>query len=330
MKALVSVIIPVHNTKDYLKESIDSIIAQKEFLHEIIIVNDGSTDGSGELIDKLYSELNFIKIFHTPNQRQGPARNLGTQESTGEYIYYFDSDDISVPGLFKAFHQKVSEFPDLEVFCFSGVPFVDENYSADEETKRQLTNSQYYSRKLNKYCDTGEEAFNLLYPIKSFSPLPYLYIFKKSVIVENKIKFREIRLEDEEFGFQLFLHAGKTLISDEVFCKRRMREGSTMQLNRCFADMYGYMKTIETLEKLRSMAYLKDETKRNIFNKILNLSKAIIMMKVSSRIKLSKDEKSVYKKSLRKYIFSDGNLLSLYYTYYAEYNLRLIKKRLFG
>ena len=190
---------------------------QKEYVHEIIIVDDGSTDGSGDLIDKLYSKFDFIKIFHTPNQRQGPARNLGNQESTGDYIYYFDSDDVAVPGLFKAFHEKVLEYPDLDIFCFSGQPFVDPDYKADEETKKNIKASVYYSRKINKCCDTGEEAFNLLYPIKSFSPLPYLYIFKKSVILENNIKFREIRLEDEEFVFQLFLHAGKTLISNEDF-----------------------------------------------------------------------------------------------------------------
>ena len=329
MKALVSVIIPVHNTIDYLKEAIDSIMEQKEYVHEIIIVDDGSIDGSGELIDKLYSKFDFIKIFHTPNQRQGPARNLGTQESTGDYIYYFDSDDVAVPGIFKAFTQKVLEYPDLNIFCFSGQPFVDSAYKADEETVKSLTASVYYSRKINKSCDTGEEAFNLLYPIKSFSPLPYLYIFKKSVIVKNNIKFREIRLEDEEFVFQLFLHSGKTLISNEVYCNRRMREGSTMQLNRCFADMLGYIKTIETLGKLRELKHLQSETKDNLMKKILNLVKAIIMMKASSSIQLSKEEKDIYRESMKKYVYCNANLFFLYYTYSTEYKLRMLKKRLF-
>ena len=328
MKTLISVIIPVYNTKQYLQSAIDSIIQQKEYVHEIIIVDDGSTDGSAELINELYSKFDFVKIFHTPNQRQGPARNLGTDASTGDYIYYFDSDDIAVPGLFKAFSEKVLEYPDLEIFCFSCQPFVDPNYAADEETRKSLTSTEYYFRKITKFCNSGEEAFNLLYPIKSFSPLPYLYIFKKSVIVENNIKFREIRLEDEEFVFKLFLHARKTYVSNEVFCKRRMRKGSTMQLYRCFADMYGYMKTIETLEKLRELKHLQTETKDNLMKKILNLVRAIIMMKASSSVQLSKEEKKIYKASLSKYVYSNSDVFFLYHTYSTEYKLRMLKKRI--
>lgn len=328
MNALISVIVPVYNTKVYLKESIDSIIEQKEFVHEIILVNDGSTDGSGELLEELYSKIDFIKIFHTENKRQGPARNLGTSKSTGDYIYYFDSDDVALPGIFKAFNEHILKYPNLDIFCFSCLPFVDKEYQADEETKKVLKSTEYYFRKISAFCNSGEEAFNMLYPIKSFSPLPYLYIFKKSVAVENKIKFREIRLEDEEFVFQLFLHAGNTFISNEVFCKRRMREGSTMQLNRCFADMYGYIKTIETLENLRKLEHLKTETKRNLMNKIHALIKAIIFMKVSSGIKLFDDEKVIYKKALSPYILRDISLFFYYYTYSLEYKLRMFKQRM--
>lgn len=330
MKASVSVIIPVHNTKAYLKEAINSIIRQKEYVHEIIIVDDGSTDGSAEIVDELYSQFSFIKIFHTENQRQGPARNLGTQESTGEYIYYFDSDDIAVEGLFKAFSEKILEYPDIDIFCFSGQPFVDPNYSTDEVTRKSLTSTEYYFRRINALCNTGEQAFNLLYPIKSFSPLPFLYIFKKSIITKNNIKFREIRLEDEEFVFQLFLHSGKTFITNEVYCNRRMREGSTMQLNRCFADIWGYIKTNETLEKLRSLDHLKLETKQNLLKKIQNLIQAIIYMKVSSNLKLTQEENKIYKNSLKPYIRSNKKLFILYHTYAIEYKLRIFKKKWFG
>ncbi|NWF90110.1 MAG: glycosyltransferase [Ignavibacteriaceae bacterium] len=329
MKPLVSVIIPVYNTKFYLKEAIDSVIDQKEFIHEIILIDDGSTDGSGELLEELYSKIPYIKILHTKNQRQGPARNLGTSISTGNFIYYFDSDDLVSPGLFKAFHDTISSHPNLDIFCFSCLPFVDPNYQTDSETRKLLESTEYYLRKISALCKTGEEAFNLLYPLKSFSPLPYLYLFRKSVITNNKIGFRSIRLEDEEFVFQLFLHAGETLISNDVYCKRRMREGSTMQLNRCFADMFGYMKTIETLEKLRQIEHLKPETKINLLNKIQVLVKAIIFMKVSSNIKLNSEEKMIYKTSLAPYVNNNLRLFFYYHTYAFEYKLRMLKQNLF-
>lgn len=330
MKALITVIIPVYNTKAYLKDAIDSIIEQKEYVHEIILINDGSTDGSGDVLEELYSKINFIKIVHTKNQRQGPARNLGTNMSTGDYIYYFDSDDVACPGLFKAFDEHISKNPDLDIFCFSCLPFVDKDYKTDEKTKKSLESTEYYFRKISVFCRTGEEAFNLLYPIKSFSPLPYLYIFRKSILGKNKIEFRPIRLEDEEFVFQLFLHAGETLISNDVFCNRRMREGSTMQLNRCFADILGYIKTIETIEKLRKLEHLKSETKKNLMNKIHALIRAIVFMKVSSNIKLSSEEKIVYKKSLTPYVLRDKSLFFYYHTYSLEYKLRMFKQKMFS
>ena len=107
-----------------------------------------------------------------------------------------------------------------------------------------------------------------------------------------------------------------------------MREGSTMQLNRCFADMLGYIKTIETLEELRELKHLQAETKDNLMKKILNLVKAIVTMKASSSIQLSREEKDIYKDSMRKYVYSNANIFFLYYAYSTEYKLRILKKRL--
>jgi len=81
MTPKISVIIPVYNTKQYLKEAIDSILKEKEYLCDITIINDGSTDGSSDLLEKLYGNLNFIKIIHTKNNGQGHARNLGIDNS---------------------------------------------------------------------------------------------------------------------------------------------------------------------------------------------------------------------------------------------------------
>jgi glycosyltransferase involved in cell wall biosynthesis len=329
MKALISVIIPVHNTKKYLKAAIDSIVAQKDFLHEIIIINDGSTDGSGELLEQLYAKFDYIKIKHTENQRQGPARNLGTQIATGDFIYYFDSDDILKPGLFEKFSYVVLKYPNTEIFCFSAKPFIDENYSVDERVKNSITETDIYSRKIKADCQSGEDAYNLLFPIKSFSPLPYLYIFKKSIVDQNNIEFRSIRFEDEEFTYKLFLSAGRTIIANEIYCDRRIREGSTMEQKRCFADMLGYIKTIETLEHLLQSKKLKAETIMNLKDKISFLAQSIIMMKVSSNINLSKEEKYLYKISLKPIVRRNAKIFFMYYTYSIEYKLRMLKKRMF-
>ncbi|HBV4510143.1 TPA: glycosyltransferase family 2 protein, partial [Klebsiella pneumoniae] len=86
----VSVIIPVYNVKDYVLQAIDSVINQKVKPFEVIIVDDGSTDGSGDIIDANYDQIPFVKIIHTINQGLGQARNEGTMLASGEFIYYFD------------------------------------------------------------------------------------------------------------------------------------------------------------------------------------------------------------------------------------------------
>lgn len=90
---LVSFIVPVYNVKTYLDQCINSIVNQTYKNIEIILVDDGSTDGSGKICDKWEKEDNRIRVIHIPNGGLGNARNVGTKLSGGEYIMYVDSDD---------------------------------------------------------------------------------------------------------------------------------------------------------------------------------------------------------------------------------------------
>ena len=329
MNSQISVIIPAYNVKDYLQEAVDSIIKQKEFLHEIIIVDDGSTDGTGNLIDKLSSNVNFIKVIHKKNEGQGVARNWGTDISTGNFIYYFDSDDVLKEGLFEKFSYVLSQNPDLEIFCFSGDNFLDKNYSFEEAKDKNLL-ANPAKRKIEAVCNSGEEALNLLANSNSFYVYTWLHIFKKDILTKYNISFKAIRNEDGEFINNLFLHAAKTVISGSIYVKHRIRAESTMEVNRSFKDIFGILKTIETLEQLAKLDYLMDETKVLLKNKIIGAVRDVIKIKVSSNMKLSKEEKKIYKNSLQPYINRDRNLSFFYYTYFFEYRLRKFKERIFN
>ncbi len=326
----ISVIIPIYNTKLYLQEAVNSILQQSEFLTEIIIIDDGSTDGSWELLENIYGKNEFVKIHHTENKGQGHARNLGTDFAKGDYIYYFDSDDISAPNLFKRFHDLLSQIPDLELFCFSGESFLDPNSSAENIPGKHELSKRAWKRTIEQYYSSGEEAFNSLKDNNSFLPGPPLYIFKKSILVKNGIKFSHIRYEDEEFTHKLFIYAGQTYVTKDVLFYRRVREGSTMQLGRTFKDILGYIKTIENLEELMNITYLKPKTKEHLKDKIVHLVRSIIITKASSNMRLAKEEKRIYKNSLMPYIRNNRNLLLFYYTYQYEYKLRMLKERMFN
>ncbi len=93
MDSKVSIIIPIYNTEKYLKTCLDSILGQTYENLEIILVDDGSADNSGKIIDDYAKKDRRIKAIHQKNQGQSAARNNGLKEATGDYIGFIDSDD---------------------------------------------------------------------------------------------------------------------------------------------------------------------------------------------------------------------------------------------
>lgn len=91
--SLVSIIVPVYNTRNYLKPCVDSIRAQTYTNLEVILVDDGSTDGCGKLCDAFALEDPRIQVTHQENSGVSSARNAGLDLARGAYIYFVDSDD---------------------------------------------------------------------------------------------------------------------------------------------------------------------------------------------------------------------------------------------
>jgi len=100
-KFRISVIVPVYNIQEYLERCVHSICEQTYKNLEIILVDDGSTDGSGELCEKLAKEDDRIRVFHKKNGGSSSARNLGIREATGEYLGFIDSDDYVEPDMYE-------------------------------------------------------------------------------------------------------------------------------------------------------------------------------------------------------------------------------------
>lgn len=105
---LISVIVPVYNSKLYLKKCLDSLINQSIKELEIIVIDDGSTDGSSCILDKYAEQYpNFI-VIHQPNLGQGPARNSGISLASGKYIGFVDSDDYVDSRMYEKLYSVIS------------------------------------------------------------------------------------------------------------------------------------------------------------------------------------------------------------------------------
>lgn len=106
---LLSIIVPVYNNKKYLKQCIDSILVQEYKNVEIILVNDGSTDGSGTICDEYQKIDKRVRVIHQKNQGCICARQKGLQNSKGKYIGFVDSDDWVMPDMYQMLMSKVEE-----------------------------------------------------------------------------------------------------------------------------------------------------------------------------------------------------------------------------
>lgn len=90
----ISVIIPVYNAAPYLERSVNSVISQTFPQWELILVNDGSTDGSGQICDGFAQRNSRVRVIHQKNAGAGAARNAGIAQAKGDYVVYVDADDI--------------------------------------------------------------------------------------------------------------------------------------------------------------------------------------------------------------------------------------------
>ena len=100
----ISVIVPVYNSEKYLSEALRSLEEQTFKNFEVVIVNDGSTDGSDKIIEKFIEKNRNFKLINQKNMGPGCAKNTGIKYSTGEYVTFLDSDDFFAPNFLEVLY----------------------------------------------------------------------------------------------------------------------------------------------------------------------------------------------------------------------------------
>lgn len=207
---LLSVIVPLYNAVHFLEECIESLYRQglpnDEF--EVIIINDGSTDGSGELADKIASLHTNIHVFHQINKGVGAARNLGLGLAKGEYIHFVDSDDF-IFDLSYSYIKKVSEKDKPDIICFDYV--MDGKYG-DSCIASEVT---YYGP-IKEYIRDNSIRINLAFKWLS-----------RAFIESNKLHFFEISYsEDALFTWNAFQYQGSLMMTNAIIYSYRTNPNS--------------------------------------------------------------------------------------------------------
>lgn len=162
MKDLISVIVPVYNVKDYIKECLDSIINQTYKNIEIIIVDDGSTDSSGKICDEYAKKDKRIQVIHQPNSGLAASRNNGISLSRGKYLSFIDSDDIIHSQMIELLHKElINNNCDISICKFQ--LFRDKYTEKNENYNIEIMNQTEFLKKLMIDKKITSHAWNKLY-----------------------------------------------------------------------------------------------------------------------------------------------------------------------
>lgn len=259
MDVKISVIIPVYNVEKYLNRTLQSIVNQSFDSYEVILINDGSTDKSLSIINDFLDQFDYFYLVNQENSGQSHARNAGLKKANGEYIYFFDSDDLLSSDALEKMYRNITN-QNLDILLFSGDSFSD-NASIN-------SNAFSYSKTkdLHKVSD-GDTIFLKLLENGEYTPSPCLYITKKSVLIDNNITFFEnIIHEDILFTYNVLLSSNKAMIIDDILFHRRIRANSTMS-----SDNYG--------EKIKGLLTVFFE-----INKVINSENNSKQKKINSYI----------------------------------------------
>ena len=124
MENLISVIVPVYNVKPYIKECISSILYQTHNELQVILIDDGSTDGSGEICDQFAKQDARIEVIHQKNAGVSAARNAGLQRAIGKFVIFTDSDD-KLPAT--AYQDLLESWTGEDSFVIGRVQYINEN-----------------------------------------------------------------------------------------------------------------------------------------------------------------------------------------------------------
>lgn len=245
----VSVIVPIYNVEDYLLECLDSLAEQTLSDLEVIMVDDGSTDSSGEIAKQYAAKDSRFKYFYKENGGLGHARNFGVKHAVGQYVTFLDSDDI-IP--FDAYKQMfdIAQQYDCEIVTGGVVRFNEKKESAS---------------------GLHRKAFNGIKPITSILETPNLIfdttstnkIYKLSFFKDNRLKFPEgVAYEDIPLTMRAYCRAKRVGCTLHAVYKWRIREGSISQRR---TEIKNFLDRLDAIRMMKEV-FLEEEMPDFLFH----------------------------------------------------------------
>lgn len=232
---LLSVIVPTYNVEAYLAEAVNSLVDQTYPNIEIIVVDDGSTDDSGVIADRLADDHANVQVIHQENGGLGHARNTGARAARGEYIAFVDSDDIVPPGAYKTM---------LGVVRKTGSDFVTGNAERFTGSRTWPAWNQAISHRREARRTTIHKTPELLYDTQAWNK-----VFRKDFYDRIEVQWVEGRLYEDMFPVQRAYFAAEAVdvVHDVIYRWRSRDEFDSITQRR--RDLRNLVDKIEMVDR---------------------------------------------------------------------------------
>lgn len=225
----ISIILCVYNGEKYIEKAIESVLSQSLKDIELIVVNDGSTDNTGDILNS-YQD-NRIRIINQENKGLGASRNIGMEHAKGEYLGFLDADDWLVENMCEtAYNEAKSKNTDITMFQIV-------NY--DESTSRKYESHWFNLKNLDESFDNrvfkADETKDVLF---DFSVSACQKIYKTIFLKSIDAKFPErIYFEDMPFFYYVYLNARRiSIIRKQLYVRRKHDDSITEKVDSKFLD----------------------------------------------------------------------------------------------
>lgn len=220
----VSIIMPVYNYKDYLKETLDCLINQTLKEIEIICIDDESTDGSYEILKEYANKDKRIKILKQKHSNAGNARNLGIDNSNGEYLLFLDSDDIFLENLCKySYNHAIKNNVDIVLFGAN-------RYDMKTNKKSRINfilETEIIPNGVFSPKDINDKIFQIS------SSAPWSKLFKSSFVKSNNMRFQSCSNSNDVFFTRTsFVTAKRIVMLNKVLVEYRINHGINTQAKK--------------------------------------------------------------------------------------------------
>lgn len=213
---MVSIIVPVYNVEEYLPVCVKSLQGQTARDIRILLVDDGATDGSGELCDRYAARDDRIRVIHKENGGISSARNAGLDQAEGEWVLFLDGDDYLAATAVERLLAVVADHPDADFVQFHYQETYDDGWSPDpriQANPRIVTDTKNF--------------FDTLYAQGGIGASACTKLFRRTLV--DGLRFTQgLRHEDEELMTRLLPLCRKVVYTDLVLYGYRMRPGSTV------------------------------------------------------------------------------------------------------